>query len=205
MPQIAPRSILHQRLQMQALGTEKISRTSKKLLVQVKDFGEAAGNFATRISAATEAVGAKTGELSEQTKQMGIQVGGIKTELEKISLAIGNLGTKPGDEVFVGYFFSKALTPAGQINTKDPVGVLFCNAGVGGLADIYKLTSFKPGSAQALLRQLVNANPNATTPPLPTLLECKALLQALRNIFGDYAPGAPPIDGGDTGPTTTAA
>lgn len=178
-----PRSAFHRRLQEIELLREDVTTGFNSL----PDSSDAIANVATQLQLAV-------GKLNA-----------LALSGDRIGKAIESLAPKSDDNGFVGDFFCKALTPAGQINARVSVGHLFANAYFSNLADIYKATSFKPGKASALLKQLTGANTGATTPPLPTLAECAALLKALNNIFGDYAPGTSPIDGGDTGQTTTAA
>jgi hypothetical protein len=202
MPQNSPRSVFHQRLHLQAVGTEKISRTSEKLLDEAQHLGTVAETFGGKISEATEKLVTKTGEIGVEAKQIGIHISEIKTELANIGAAIGNLGTTVGDEVFVGDFFLKALMGAGPgaLSARDPVGKVFCTAGLHDLGCIHEITCFKTtkASAEQLFNKLAEAK--LLTPPTPTLGECKALLRALNNIFGEEPPTP-----GSAGPTTSAA
>jgi hypothetical protein len=128
----------------------------------------------------------------------------VDTRLAEIKDAILQLQRNPETD-FVGKFFLKALTPAGQICPVDEVGAIFQNAKFDCLTALHYAIGFKPSKDKQLHQQLKKCNDGTATPPLPTQAECKALLQALYNIFGDYAPGTPPINDGDSGQTTSAA
>lgn len=124
----------------------------------------------------------------------------LDTRLSEIRDAI--VRTHPGgDATFVGNFFLKALMGVGPgaLSDRDPVGKVFCSVGLHDLGHIHVLTSFKTTKTSA--QQLFN---KLGEPKTPTLDECKALLRALNNIFGENAPGMP-ATGGGAEPTTTAA